>query len=216
MEDNIFNSPAILNDSDIEGGEKKDQLKIASDKLNKKSTQLVKKIVKEDNVQDIQDLTHLFNLNHSKKQILRTMVYDDLLDGITEQMKERVKERANNFSNKDLIDFMKTVTDSMEKAQKQIGAIDTTPIIQINQQNNYINSDEVGGGLDRESKQKVAKLAQMILNQAKNGGLILEDELNSEDELYNASDNNDDETIVYEEIKLENDETLLNSEEDNL
>lgn len=212
MEDNIFNSPAILND-DIDEGEKKDQLKIASDKLNKKSTQLVKKIVKEDNVQDIQDLTHLFNLNHSKKQILRTMVYDDLLDGITEQMKERVKERANNFSNKDLIDFMKTVTDSMEKAQKQIGAIDTTPIIQINQQNNYINSDEIGGGLDRESKQKVAKLAQMILNQAKNGGLILEDELNSEDELYN---DNDDETIVYEETKLENDGTLLNSEEDNL
>ena len=131
-------------------------------------------------------------------------------------MKERVKERANNFSNKDLIDFMKTVTDSMEKAQKQIGAIDTTPIIQINQQNNYINSDEVGGGLDRESKQKVAKLAQMILNQAKNGGLILEDELNPEDELYNNGDNSNDETIVYEETKLKNNEILLSSEEDNL
>ena len=94
------------------------------------------------------------------------MTYNQLLDAITEQMQQRLTKRADQFSNKDLLDYAKVVSDGIDKAHKQINNIDTTPMIQINQQNNVIvqPNDE----LDRESRERIiaaAKAAMQFLQQ---------------------------------------------------
>lgn len=76
-------------------------------------------------------------------------------------MGERLDKRADQFSNKDLLDYAKLVADSMDKAQKQINTIDSTPMIQINQQNNNIVVP--GEDLDRDSRMRVIEAAQAAL-----------------------------------------------------
>lgn len=92
-------------------------------------------------------------------------------------MKERVTKRADQFSHKDLLDYMNTITAAAEKASKQINTVDTTPIIQMNTQNNTVI---VGESMDRESRQRVmdtvsALLAKMGIEQP--GDLVPENEV---------------------------------------
>lgn len=68
-------------------------------------------------------------------------------------MQERLDKRADQFSNKDLLDYAKVITDSMDKAQKQIQTVDSSPMIQINQQNNTVVVED--SELDRESRRKI-------------------------------------------------------------
>ena len=87
------------------------------------------------------------------------MAYDDLLDHITNQMTQRIVQRGDQFSNKDLLDYANSITSSLEKAQKQIKGVDEIPMIQINQQNNTIIADS----LDAESQQRVELAIKSIL-----------------------------------------------------
>ena len=141
-------------------------LKFISNKLDEDSKSIVEKIVNEQSLQGVQDLTQLFNVSQAKKQVLRTMTYNQLLDSITDQMQQRLTKRADQFSNKDLLDYAKVVTDGIDKAHKQINNIDTTPMIQINQQNNMVvQSDD---DVDRESRERIiaaAKAAMKFLQQ---------------------------------------------------
>ena len=56
------------------------------DKLDKKSEELVEKIVYEQDSDKLKDLVGLFNINQSKKNILRADIYSKLLDKISIQM----------------------------------------------------------------------------------------------------------------------------------
>jgi hypothetical protein len=68
-------------------------------------------------------------------------------------MHERVTKRADQFSNKELLDYVNVITVAAEKAAKQIGLVEEIPLIQINTQNN-IQVNEVSS-LSKESRQKV-------------------------------------------------------------
>jgi hypothetical protein len=68
-------------------------------------------------------------------------------------MRERVTKRADQFSNKDLLDYVNVITTAAEKAAKQIGLVEDIPLIQINTQNNIQVND--GFNLNKESRQKV-------------------------------------------------------------
>ena len=104
-----------------------------------------------------------------KKQMIRTMTYDQLLDNIMNQVTERVTKRGDQFSNKDLLDYMNAMGNAMDKAQKQIGDIQAMPAIQINQQNNIVNvSGDSGCELDRESRKRVMNAVSSILEKLKN------------------------------------------------
>lgn len=48
-------------------------------------------------------------------------------------MSDRVTKRADQFSNKDLLDYMNSMNSSLERARKQINAVDDTPMITLNQ-----------------------------------------------------------------------------------
>ena len=116
----------------------------------------------------MKDLVSLFNLTHTKKQMLRTLTYDELLDHITKQMEERVVKRADQFSNRDLLDYLNAMNTSLEKAQKQISDVDAIPVIQLNQQNNIINvgNADIGANLPKESRERILAAISKIINKA--------------------------------------------------
>lgn len=71
--------------------------------------------MKETDVQKVKDLTHLFNLNMAKKNTLRVLKLNELLDKVSECMDDRFKHRSDEFSNKDLIDYMNTISSVLDK-----------------------------------------------------------------------------------------------------
>lgn len=81
-------------------------------------------------------------------------------------MEERVTKRADQFSNKDLLDYMNAMGAAMDKAQKQITDIDSVPVIQVNQQNNIVNISEAES-LDKESRNRVLDVVSGILSRIK-------------------------------------------------
>lgn len=141
------------------------KVEAANNKLNKKVEKIATKIARQQDPDEIKNLVQEFNLAHTKKQIIRSMTYDQLLDHITDQMKERIMKRADQFSNKDLLDYLNTMNTAMEKAHKQINEVDAVPAIQFNQQNNTVIMSD---GLDRESRERVFDFVKNALNNLQN------------------------------------------------
>ena len=149
--------------------EEENRLQTASTKADLDAERIAEQIMEEQELEKVQDLTHLFNVAQIKKQVVRTLAYNRVLDGITNQMQERIEKRADQFSNKDLLDYAKVMSDNIDKAQKQIQTVDTTPMIQINQQTNIVNVDKgAEEELDRDSKRRVMEAAKAALEFLKN------------------------------------------------
>ena len=181
---------------------------VANKVLSTKTDDLVMEIVSQDDPTKLQDLTHLFNLAQTKKAVLRTQTYNELLDNVTEQMRERVTKRADQFSNKDLLDYVNVITTAAEKAAKQIGLVEDIPLIQINTQNNIQVND--GSNLSKESRQKVmdavgAALSSMGLT-LDNLGILQKANENTTMRLVEEIEENKDENNIDSFVQINEDE----------
>lgn len=181
-------------------------LKLMDEELNKDTETLVKDIINQKDPESVKDLTHLFNITQTKKAVLRNLTYNQLLDKIGDQMERRLNERVDCFSNKDLLDYMDKISGTLEKVQKQIDKVDTTPAIQINQQNNVVVSDI--DNLSRESRQNIMDAVSSILGKL---NLQNDEELNEEPVLDN--DDELEEDFPDEEESFDN--IKFNEEEEN-
>lgn len=193
----------------------------ASSKLDIDNQTLIEKIIDESDSKEVKDLVNQFNLNHTKKQIVRSAIFDQLLDHITDQMQERITQRGDQFSNKDLLDYLNTINASIEKTQKQISDVDAIPVIQVNQQNNI----NIAGAdiLDRESRERVTNVIEALMSKINSPDFIqnnLSEEVDSgEIAVYNndTKTENIENNSSTDEIVGETDSTLdnlFNSEED--
>ena len=97
------------------------------------------------------------------------------------------------FSNKDILDYMNAVTGAMDKAQKNITAVNAEPVINFNQQNNtvVINNDGPADKLSRESREKIGNAVQSMLAyfQAQQQKELSEElDVSEETTVYNSDD----------------------------
>lgn len=131
--------------------------------LDKDTTDLANQIINESDIDKVKNLTALFNLNQAKKNVLRVMKYNSLLDAISDQMTERIEQRPGEFSNNDLLNYMNVVQSSIDRANKSIELVDSTPAIQLNQVNINMPKSDIDL-LDRESRERVLEVLQAIKN----------------------------------------------------
>lgn len=117
-------------------------------------------IVKSESVEDIKNLTQLFNLNTVKKNALRINQLNELMDLANQEALERFKKYAPFMDDKDVANYMKVFQQSLTNAQQIVNSLDEKPTIQLNIQNN-INTNETT--LSRESQEKVANTVKTIL-----------------------------------------------------
>lgn len=130
--------------------------------LDTSTKELAQKVIDEQDLDKTKDLLNLFNLNMAKKNVLRIMKLNNLLDMISDNAIERFEKRSDEFSNKDLLDFMQVTQLAIERAQKNLNLVDETPAIVINNQTNQLNIDS-SDSLSRESKAKISAAIQAIL-----------------------------------------------------
>ena len=140
-------------------------------KVDNDTQKLVDKIISEDDVDELKKFTQLFNLNQAKKNALRIIKFNGLLDSISDQMMERFAKRAGEFSNKDLLDYMTVIQNAIDRANKSLNLIDETPAININNNVN-INVEDT---FDRESRAKITEAVQAILSRIEQNNVNIND-----------------------------------------
>lgn len=131
--------------------------------LNQESLTLINQIIAEKDIEKTKDLTHLFNINQNKKTMIRIDKLSGLQDNLVDQFVQRIAERPDEISNKELMDGIKIVQDIIERGQKQVESVEQTPLIQFNQQNNSVNIGDSSTQLNKESRDRVKNAVLALL-----------------------------------------------------
>lgn len=137
-------------------------LPILDDNINN----LVNDVISETDINKTKDLISLFNWNISKKNVVRIQKLNNLFDNVTDQMAKRFETKPDQFSNDDLLNYMKAVQGAIDSSNKIIENIEE-PAPQIIQNNTQININGVEK-FDRESRARILAAIQATINTAKN------------------------------------------------
>lgn len=125
-----------------------------------KQDDLEKRLLSSDDANEVQNIINAFNANIKKKDVLRALKISSLQDKITDEIDRRVSSRGGEFSNRDLLDYYKTLQTALDNTA--YGGKDlSVPSIQIN--SNTINLDSTSSSLNRESRQKVFDAVQSLI-----------------------------------------------------
>lgn len=135
-------------------------LEEAKTNLSIESKRLIGELTFEKDKQKMQAIEQQFNEIQRKKQLARISKLSDVQDMLTDQFYQRISQRPDEISNKEMLDGMKVVQDLMEKNQKQAETVEEIPqLIQINQ-----TEVNVGNTLNRDSRERVKNAVLDLLN----------------------------------------------------
>lgn len=127
-------------------------------------TGLASQVLAESDPEKAKQLIALFNWNISKKNTARILKMNDLYDEVTDQMVLRFKTKADQFSNSDLLDYMKAVQGAIDTSAKNLSQVEDPPTI-VHQNNTQINVNVVDT-FDRDSKDRILAAIQATLKAA--------------------------------------------------
>ena len=137
---------------------------VSTQGLDEKTLQIAQTIINEEDVDKIKDLTHLFNLNQAKKNVIRVMKLNGLLDTVSDKIIERFEKYPDNFSSADLLNYLQVTQNAIDKANKNLSLVEDTPVIQVNH-NNQVNLNIIDS-YDRDSKERVMEFIKAVLAQS--------------------------------------------------
>lgn len=140
--------------------------------LDKETGQLAQQIIDEKDVKKTQDLVKIFNLNQAKKNVLRVLKLNSLLDKVSDQMIERFEKKPGEFSNSDLLNYLQVTQNAIDRANKSLNLVDETPSISLTQVN--VNIEET---LDRDSRAKITEAINKILQKSKEMEIIKDEDI---------------------------------------
>ena len=132
--------------------------------LEESTKEVVNNIIATDDSDEFKNLIDLFNLNQSKKNALRVAKLNELLDKIEDQAIERFNKNPGQMSNRDLLDYLEAIQDSIDRSNKYIGEAKAEPMIQVN--TITVNNDT--NELDRESREKVIEVVKALIGNLQN------------------------------------------------
>ena len=137
--------------------------KVVKVNIEDKTNSLVDTIINEDDIDKTKQLLNLFNVNIAKKNTIRVMKVDKLLDKVTDEALKRVEERPDEINNKDLLNYASIAQNQIDKSMQIIKSINETPTIQLNQDNS-VNINITQPELSRESRGRILKAVEQIMN----------------------------------------------------
>ena len=142
----------------------------------------------EEDVEKLKTLINLFNVNIKKKEILRKETLSDLQDKVIDQIQQRIDKRPDEFTNKELSDYMKTFSDMLDKNTSLVD--DDLNTIQLNNASE-VNINIGTAYLSRDSRQRISSVVSDILNtinKEKQNENIIDVEVTTKEEMEEISD----------------------------
>lgn len=140
--------------------------------LKENTDDVVSKLIESQDIEEIKRLTQLFNVNQMKKDAIRVIKLNDILDKLDNQVSERVEKYPDQFSNIDLLKYVDTIQQTINKSNQTITNINQTPLIQLNQQNNIVQVSE--DALTRESREKIVNIVKQFLENSQKSPEIID------------------------------------------
>ena len=125
----------------------------------KKELSLSDKLIKTNDFDELNEIVEMFNLDLQKKNLIRGVKLSEVQDKVVDQLSMRLTERADNFSNEDLIKYLKTIQETLNKTTVTTDDI-KAPTIQVNQQ---VNVDNVNN-FNAESRKRILSAVNSIMN----------------------------------------------------
>ena len=132
--------------------------------LDKQEEKIITDIIKAPNQKELQEQFDLFNINQSKKNALRIIKLNSLLDKVEDQAIERFEKKPDQVSNKELLEYMQVVAGQIDRSQKYIETIKDKPMIKVTDRSQQVNIN-IGTELNRDSKERVMDAIQGLLKQ---------------------------------------------------
>lgn len=129
--------------------------------VSHETKQITDQIVKTNNVDEIKQLTQMFNVAQVKKNALRIVKLNKLLETVEDNIIERFEKYPDEISNKDLISYLQIISNQVDKSNENINTLEQKPLIQVNIQQNENNINIKGP--DRESKETVKDAIAQLL-----------------------------------------------------
>ncbi len=124
------------------------------DPLKEESKEIINQIIQAESKEDLEALYDKFNINNTKKNVTRIDFLNDLLDSVNQQAHERFTKRADEVSNKEILDYMNAIQNQIERSQKIVSGIKEVNAVQVNH-NNTVNINVDSQNLDRETRDTV-------------------------------------------------------------
>lgn len=146
--------------------EKKENSELSCIELDNSTKEIANSIIQETDINKVKDLTHLFNLNQAKKNTIRIMKLNQLMDTVSDKIIERFEKRPDEFNNKDLLDYLQVTQSAIERAEKSLNQIDeSTSFISVHNTQNDITVNIVDD-FDRDSKEKIMAAVQALIQKS--------------------------------------------------
>lgn len=183
---------------------------ISTSAVDNKIGDIAKEVLEEENPDKAKELISLFNWNMSKKNVARILKLNQLYDDVTDQMAIRLATRSDQFTNSDLLDYMKTIQGAIDTSTKNMNQVEEPPLIV--QQNTQINVN-MGDQFNREAKERILAAIQFTLNSANTPSTTEDDiiEIRAE-ENSTESDSSEDKPSNPEDIIAELNSQILQEE----
>lgn len=125
-------------------------------------------LIQTQEIDQVKDLTHLFNVSQTKRNALRIQALNDVQDALVRQMADRLAKHPDNFNNADIASWMKVVQQVMDTSQKGVDQVSTLPAITYQQTNNTQINVSAADTLSRESRDRITEAVQKILQNIQN------------------------------------------------
>ena len=155
--------------------------------LRQRIANLTKDFIYAEDANETRAIVEKYNAYLIKKAAIRTGKLEQLYDNIVEQMLLRFKNRSGEFSNKDLLDYLDSVQNAIEKSTNKLNNVDEVPIT-YNPTPTQVNIN-VLDGFTHEQKENIADAIKSIIASAstpqKNDYIMTTAEDNSENEEFN-------------------------------
>lgn len=171
------------------------QLNPQESKLKSETDEVIKNIVDTQDPSTLKDLTNLFNMCMTKKNILRAETLNDLVDHSTQEMLVRIKHHPGEFSHADLISYVNVAQASLDRITKSSEAVENAAIV-FNQNNTQINV-QTDTGISEETRQNVVDAMSKLLLR------LHKEELNASMEISEESPAQEDSSIENDQPKKE-------------
>ena len=155
--------------------------------IDREVTELANQVLQETDVDKTKDLIALFNWNLSKKNVSRLLKLNNLYDAVSDQMVTRFATRSDQFTNSDLLDYLKTVQGAIDTSAKNLSQAEEAPPTIVHN-NTQINVNVVDS-FDRDAKERILAAITETINNAKNVNKNNDDVIEVE-----ATENNSEET----------------------
>ena len=149
-----------------------------SDKLSATTEpqQILDKLMTEEDPIKIQQITDLFSSVIRKKEVARLKTLSEIQDCAVSEMAERLQNHSDEFNNKDLLDYYKTIQETIDKKVNETPQIKVPDLTQNNVNINITNTFD-----DRDSRERVIDAVKAILKQAKIQSTRVQQEETSDD-----------------------------------